>query len=336
MSSYDIKDTNRSGGDFPHGYFERSYNYPEQLLPTHVTNRGLQLLKNDFGLPDHFIDGLRILTASFRYDRCVDKCVRLTQNKSYHYKDTYTNEFLVIPEAEEYVQTLDGQCGNLAVKWIKFAHNTGWIDDVNAFLKSHNERPLHILHIKGYAKTHFVDGSSNHVWAGLSQNSSIIVPNSTVLIDPSFQIITTDDESAYKMDINRNTIDPKQFVRSTSRTIKIGEYNPDDNSHSEKAIVLGISADRAFSLGIGFSHMKSQDQRDLSDISPFVRIGDEQDNRNYVSFTDGHFIIDSNANIPQATLDEAIDMIKALSHMQIVHDNEAAMIVAEEKTIINL
>lgn len=243
--------------------------FADPLPPTPITKEAKTRLRR-WGVPDDFVERLRLMAALFRYDRCPQKIDRVARKGGYVFKPNKGGEVVILADYFDSEVRLDGQCGDIASQLIRALNYSGFLPGLNEVLTRKYLPKILPVHSVGLSRTHFNTEGSNHVWTGLIQEGAD--PKNQVVVDASFQEIANLEINGYEL--GEPTINPPSFSVNKASVISVSRLIVDENEIALKgdfyATILGISDDGRFAYGLGFAR-----QSGAKKIYPFITLGRE-------------------------------------------------------------
>lgn len=225
------------------------------LPPTPITIEAKTRLRR-WGVPDEYVERLRLMASLFRYDRCPQKAARISRSGGLLFDDGGT-EKIILPAFFDYETRLDGQCGDLASQFIRALNFSGLLMELNEILVANAKPKLLPVYCSGQSKTHFNTDRSIHAWTGLIQENEI--PDYQIVVDVSFQQIANLGSSGYGLE--KLYINPKLMTTSKGPSICVVPLKLDTNGSDcikdfSSVVVLGSSRDGKLVYSVGFSRIK--------------------------------------------------------------------------------
>lgn len=244
--------------------------FMEPLPPTPITKEAKTRLRR-WGVPDDFVERLRLMAALFRYDRCPQKVDRVARKGGYVFKPNKGGEVVILADYFDSEVRLDGECGDIASQLIRALNYSGFLADLNAVLTTSRRPKILPIYSVGLSRTHFNIGEAKHVWTGLIQEGAD--PENQVVVDASFQEIANLEISGYKLE--KPTINPLSFSVEKAEVVPICGLTIGENGFCSlinfTPTILGISYDGRFAYGLGFARQSSARK-----IYPFITLSREE------------------------------------------------------------
>lgn len=235
------------------------------LPPTPITKEARIRLRR-WGVPDEYIERLRVIMALWRYDRCPQKMARLVKNGAYLFKLYNCFEAVFIPDYFDKETRLDGQCGDIAAQLIRALNYSGFLAGLNASLAAKHQPRVIPVYSDGLSRTHFNTEGSKHIWAGLLQEGGD--PEYQVVLDASFQEIANLEISGYKL--SDSTLDPKSLGADPGVAVVVSKLESGDQGpiiRDYTTIILGVSYDKMYAYGLGFAKRAGEGR-----VHPFLSL----------------------------------------------------------------
>lgn len=291
-------------------------------LPLTSISKNAEKRLRSWGIPKEMILALRQMVSSFRYDLCSERMTRIAGKGGYILDDEGT-ETIVLPMFYDRLGGMDGQCGDLAIQLLHRFNFSGYLEAITT------EKKIYPCYIRGNSRTHFVSPSSNHIYSGLLCEGELY--KKMVVVDPSFQLIETFDESGYKIHMNRSGkeevyINPAGINKfDFAERIRVGWIERyADGSSTPKGVdgaVLGVSRDRQVIFSLGFV-------REGEVLLPMVVIVDSKGNSStqcYLDHNNEVFYRGENRQVGRRHWEEAVTILRLLATMPITAiDNNRA------------
>lgn len=251
------------------------------LPPTPISREAQTRLKR-WGVPADYLEELRRIASLYRYDRCPQKAARIARRGGYLYRDENDIERVALPHFFDRETRLDGQCGDIATQLLRGLIVSGYLKRLNQALKEKYKPPVLPYHVEGNSRTHFNKKGARHIWVGLLSEGE--AEDNMVVVDASFQEIENLELSGYEAKKPRRN--PPYLIGDLSVGTPISELRYENDSYELiefSSIVLGVSFDRRFAYGLGFSRMRTEGKvypfidllRDLGDADAICLIGSD-------------------------------------------------------------
>lgn len=234
------------------------------LPPTPITDEARNKFKS-WGIPDEYVERLRLVAALFRYDRCPQKAARVARMSGLLFKHK-GEEMMILPNFIDGEVRLDGECGGIASQLIRALNYSGFLHELNALLRRGGMPIISPIYSTGKSRTHYNTEGAQHVWTGLIPKGKD--PGCQVVVDASFQEISNLEENRYRLE--RSVLNPQQIWVEDVAFVPIAEFDigEERNNFAGVAVeVLGVSFDRRFSYGLGFFRQKEEEK-----ISPYITL----------------------------------------------------------------
>jgi|GEM_PF-4155621 len=227
----------------------------DNIVPTSISNEAFSRLKY-WGIDDEIIKQLRLHTGVFagRYAGCPAK-VAAIRKVYYNYNGgdpDFPRAEVTVPHFFDAMGRLrGGQCGDLSALLLANLEISGISDTLR-------RKGLYVARVYGKSPTHFNKLGSYHLWCGIFRSERLQQAESTIVIDPSFQVITLTG-NGYTVDQRNYPItDTGNIIRHPAAVVPVSDFNVikgtliEPYGKSPHSLILGISADGQLAYGLGF------------------------------------------------------------------------------------
>lgn len=308
--------------------------FADPFPPTPITKEAKTRLRR-WGVPDEFVEKLRLMASLFRYDRCPQKVDRVARRGGYVFKPNKGGEVVILADYFDSEVRLDGQCGDIASQLIRALNYSGFLASLNAVLTTSHRPKILPIYSVGLSRTHFNTEGSNHVWTGLIQEGTD--PENQVVVDASFQEIANLEISGYKL--GKPTINPPLFSVEKAAVIFVSRLTIDENGivlrGDFSAEILGTSYDGRFAYGLGFAC-----QSGAKKIYPFITLvreaGESVPTSCFLSDEGKYVWLGPISDVEDGHKREVGLMLDSLKTMPVARNQKKAKRLFEEKTIVQM